>query len=410
MRIVLALLLTTATAFAQTYTQRGFLEMNGTLYPSRTANDGAHAVGESLFRYEGFLAPSQSFQIAGAVDFRTDSHHQVERDFSLSWKDREVRRPLGEVRRLSATAHKGPLTFEAGKQFIRWGKTDIVTPTDRFAPRDYLTVVDNDFLAVTAGRLNFEKGSNTIEAVWSPQLTPSRIPLADQRWAAAPPQASVPVVVRDVRRTFPGGPQMGIRWNHVGAVEFEGTFYQGFNNQPSFDGVPVGFTPSGVAIDVQIYYPKMTMAGLSFAIPTRLLTVKGEAAQFNSSDSRADEYALYVMQLERQAGEWFFVGGYAGEAITKRGTRAATFAPDRGLSQTFLGRAGYTIDTYRSVAVETAIRQNGAGAWVNAELTQTIGQHFRLTWNVGLIRGEPGDFLGQYRKNSHAVMVVRYSF
>ena len=203
---------------------------------------------------------------------------------------------------------------------------------------------------------------------------------------------------------------MGIRWNHVGAIEFEGTFYQGFNNQPSFDGVPVGFTPSGVAIDVQIYYPKMTMAGLSFAIPTRLLTVKGEAAQFNSSDSRADEYALYVMQLERQAGEWFFVGGYAGEAITKRGTRAATFAPDRGLSQTFLGRAGYTIDTYRSVAVETAIRQNGDGAWVNAELTQTIGQHFRLTWNVGLIRGEPGDFLGQYRKNSHAVMVVRYSF
>jgi hypothetical protein len=59
MRIVLALLLTTATAFAQTYTQRGFLEMNGTLYPSRTANDGAHAVGESLFRYEGFLTPSQ---------------------------------------------------------------------------------------------------------------------------------------------------------------------------------------------------------------------------------------------------------------------------------------------------------------------------------------------------------------
>ena len=116
--------------------------------------------------------------------------------------------------------------------------------------------------------------------------------------------------------------------------------YQGFNNQPSFDGVPVGFTPSGVAVEVQIYYPKMTMAGLSFAIPTRLLTVKGEAAQFNSSDSRADEYALYVMQLERQAGEWFFVGGYAGEAITKRGTRAATFAPDRGLSQTFLGRAG----------------------------------------------------------------------
>jgi len=410
MRVILAILLAAASTFAQTYAQRGFLEMRGTLYPLRAVNDRTHTVGESLFRYEGFLTPGKTFQLAGAVDFRTDTHHQVERDFSLSWKDREIRRPLGEVRRLSATFHKGPVTFEAGKQFIRWGKTDIVTPTDRFAPRDYLTVVDNEFIAVTAGRLNLERGSNSIEAVWSPQLTPSRVPLADQRWAAAPPQSSVPTTIREVRQTFPGGPQSGIRWNHSGAVEFEFSAYQGFNHQPSFDAVPAGFTPTGVALNIQVFYPKMTMVGSSFAIPTRFLTVKGEGAHYTSSDSRADEYALYVMQLERQAGEWFFVGGYAGEAITKRGTRTATFAPDRGLSQTFLGRAGYTIDTFRSVAVETAIRQNGDGVWVKGELTQMLGQHLRLTWNVGVIRGEMDDFLGQYNRNSHAILIIRYSF
>src|SRR5262249_21903419 len=191
------------------------------------------------------------------VDLRTDTHFQVERDFTLSWQDREIQRPLGQVRRLSATYHDGPLTFEIGKQFIRWGKTDIVAPTDRFAPRDFLTVVDNEFLPVTAARLTYEKGANTIEGVWSPRFTPSRIPLVNQRWAPLPPQANLPIILRDVRVNFPGGPQSGIRWNHAGSVEYEFSLYQGFNHLPSFDVVDVNLTANGVAVDLQRFHPKM---------------------------------------------------------------------------------------------------------------------------------------------------------
>ena len=397
-------------AHAQTYTQRGFLEMQGTFYPQKTVNDSAQSVGESLFRYEGFYRASSSFQIAGAVDFRTDTHHQVERDFKLSWQDRESRRPLGEVRRLSATYHRGPLAFEVGKQFIRWGKTDIVTPTDRFAPRDFLTVVDNDFLAVTAARVSYEKGENTLEAVWSPRFTPSRIPVADQRWSPPLPPSTVPVTLHDAGAIFPGGPQSGIRWNHAGPVEYELSLYQGFNNLPSFDVVGTQVSPAGAQIDVQQFYPKMLMAGGDLAIPLRPFTLKAEAAHFSSNDDRADEYGLYVVQLERQSGEWFFVGGYAGEVITNHGSRAATFAPDRGLTKTFLGRAGYTIDTNRSLAFESAVRENGDGLWLKGEYSQAVGQHWRATLNLTLVRGDVGDFLGQYRRNSHALLILRYSF
>jgi hypothetical protein len=399
-------------SFAQTYTQRGFLEGRGTLYPRRAVNDPAHTLGESVFRYEGFFTPSNTLQFAGGVDFRTDTHHQVERDFKLSWLDREIQRPLADVRRLSATLHSGPLTFEAGKQFIRWGKTDIVTPTDRFAPRDFITVVDSEFLAVTAARLNFEKGPNTLEAVWSPRFTPSRIPLADQRWAPPPPPppSNIPVTIRDTRRSIPGGPQTGFRWNYAGPVEFGLSVYRGFNNLPSFAAVPVGFGPRGVAVDVNVFYPQMSMAGFDFAIPARLFTLKGEAAQFKSNDNRADDYGLYVIQLERQSGEWFFVGGYSGEAVTKHGSRVATFAPDRGLTRTFLGRAGYTFDANRSIAFETAVRQNGNGLWIKGEYSQLLGQHWRITLNVTGITGELDDFLGQYQLNYHGLLVVRYSF
>jgi hypothetical protein len=398
------------TADAQTYTHRGFIEGRGTLYPRRAENDRAHTIGEMLARYEGFLTPVKTLQIAGAVDLRTDTHHQVERDFSFSLLDRELKRPVVALRRFSSTFFKGPVTLELGKQFVRWGKTDILTPTDRFAPRDFLTVVDNEFIAVTAARLNIEKGENAVELVWSPRFTPSRIPLPDQRWAPPPAQLETPVTFRDTRRTLPRGSQYGLRWNYAGPIELGVSLYRGFNHLPSFDAVPVGFLPTGPIVDVDVFHATMTMAGVEFAIPARLFTVKGEVAQFNSTDERADEYSLYVLQLERQSGEWIFVGGYAGEAITRRGSSEGVFAPDRGLTQTFLGRAGYTLDANRSLAFEAAVRQNGDGLWVKGEYSQALGQHWRVTLNVTGIAGNPGDFLGQYSRNYHGLLVVRYSF
>src|SRR4030095_2734678 len=108
----------------------------------------------------------------------------------------------------------------------------------------------------------------------------------------------------------------------------------------------------------------MLMAGGDIAIPTPLFTLKAEAAHFSSADDRADEYALYVIQLERQSGEWFFIGGHTRADLPRKGTRAADFARDRGLTKTLLARAGYTIDANRSVAFEAAVRQNGDGIWI----------------------------------------------
>lgn len=398
--------LLTLLLFVQDFTQRGFLESRLTAYPQAAANDRARVVGEALFRYEGFYKPANSLQFAGALDIRTDTHHQVERELKLSWQDREAERPSLAVRRLSAIYHTGPVTIELGKQFVRWGKTDILSPTDRFAPRDYLAVVDNDFLAVTAGRFTYEKGADTVDVVWSPRFTPSRIPLFDQRWAPVPEG----VTVRDTDTAFPGGSQAGVRWSHAGAIEYSASVYRGFNHLPSFQG-SAAFTPAGeFQVNLRRFYPQMLMAGGDAAFPLRWLTLKGEAAHFSSSDRRADRYVLYVIQLERQAGEWFFVGGYAGEVVTENGTQPGNFAPDRGVAKTLLGRAGYTIDANRNVAFETAARQNGKGTWGKFEYSQAFGQHWRLTGEFTLIRGGLEDFLGQYRRNSHAAVVVRYSF
>jgi len=398
------LLLAATPVMAQDFTQRGFLEMRFAGYPQAARNDDGRAIGEALLRYEAAYKLSSAFRFFGSFDAQTDSHRQAERDWDVSFQDRSRRRPAFAVRRLSVLYHRSGLTIEAGKQFIRWGKADVLNPTDRFAPRDFLSVVDNEFLGVTAARATWEaNSSDTIDLVYVPVFTPSRTPLLNQRWVVLPEELEN-VPVRDAGSRFPGGPQFGVRWNHIGAgFEHSLSYYEGFNHLPLIDGRP---EPPGVAI--QRLYPKMRMYGGDAAAPLRWFTLKGEAAWFTSSTPQADEYIQYVFQLERQSGEWFLVGGYAGEIVTVS-RNPLDFAPDRGLARAFLGRAGYTIDVNRSLAFEGAVRQNGEGVWLKFEYSQSFGRHWRATAGFALIRGSRDDFLGQYRRNSHGIWTLRYS-
>ena len=380
---------------AQILTQRGFVEAVAFGFPQEAPNDRTRLVGGFLAREEAFFKPAPWIQFAGGVDLRADSHAQVEDRWRVDIADRGAERPRLSVRRASAAIARGPLTVDAGKQFIRWGKTDIITPTDRFAPRDFLNVVDNELLAVTGVRAVAQLRSETFEAVWVPRFTPSRVPLLNQRWAVVPADVAMLPIVQ-IPATLPGGSESGVRWSHVGAgFEYAASFFDGFNHLPT--------------IDRGLIYPPIRMYGADAAAPTRWFTIKAEAAYFTSSSIAADEYILYVVQIERQTGEWVLVGGYAGEAVTER-RGSLTFAPDRGLTRSVVGRASYTLDVNRSIAFEGALRQNGDGEYAKLEYSQARGQHWRATLTAVGIGGHADDFLGQYHRNSHFTATVRYSF
>lgn len=414
-------------ATGQDVTHRGFVEARLTLFPQQTVNDPRRVVGDLLAREDVFVRATSWLRLAGGLEVRGNSYDQVEPSWQVRVNDRTSRRPALAVRRLVTTITRGGLAVDIGKQFVRWGKADIVTPTDRFSPRDYLTVIDNDFLAVRGARVAFATDADTVELVVVPWFTPSRVPLLDQRWTVPPAGTSVvDVTPPDV---WPGSAQTGVRWSHVGSgYEYSAAFFNGFNHLPNVQiagasvGAPSGpgsTSPAGgsqgpeVAPSTQVAvlrsYPQMRMYGGDVAMPTRWLTVKGEAAYFQTSTPGTDEFVLFVLQAERQAGEWLIIGGYAGSWITRAGG-IGTFAPDRGTTRSFIGRASYTIDSTRSAAIEGALRETGDGVYVKGEFSQSSGAHWRTTLAGALIRGAPDDFLGQFRRNSHLSLAIRYSF
>lgn len=403
-----ALLLWSSNLDAQTISQRGFIEGSIFVFPQDAPNDATRVIGDALFREEVFLKPAGWIQLAAGLDLRANSHDQVEDEWRLDFGDRGVRRPRAAIRRLTATVTAGGFTVDVGKQFIRWGRADILNPTDRFAPRDFLNVIDTDFLPVIGVRPSIQIGQETFEVVWVPRLTPSRMPLFDQRWTVLPPEAAGISVERD-SSDIPRQSQHGVRWSHAGSrLESALSYFDGFNHLPNIE---LRRLSAPLEVELTRVYPAIRTYGADMAVPTGWVTLKVEAAYLTSPSSIGDkdEYALYVVEIERQIGEWLLVGGYAGEVVTNSGN-SLPFAPDRGIARSILARASYTVDPRRTVAVESAARQSGNGFYVKGEYSEAVGQHWRLTLTAVAVAGEDDDFLGQYRRNSHGSVAFRLSF
>jgi hypothetical protein len=395
------------TARAQDLAYRGFGEIRSIVYPQEAPGDADRWSVEGRVRFEPAYKPVSWLTLATSVEARIDNLEQVERTWQIGdWRDRGVRRPPLALRQASATFRKGGVVVDVGKQFVRWGKADIVTPTDRLAPRDFLEVTLDEFLAVIGVRAQYGTGPHLLDVVWIPTFTPSRIPLLNRRWTVAPDNVG-PLTLVDRGGRFPARSQGGIRWSFLGpGYDVSASYFDGVNHLPELSSQPLSGIP---VIMITREYVPLRMAGADGALPLRWFTVKGEAAFLKTAGLTADDVLLYVVQLERQSGELSVVAGYAGEVVTARRS-SMRFAPDRGLAHAFLGRASYTIDANRSVAVEMAVRDNADAVLVKAEYSQAQRSHWRTTLAGTAIAGKAGDFLGQYRRNSHLLATLRYSF
>ena len=214
--------------------------------------------------------------------------------------------------------------------------------------------------------------------MWVPVFTPSRIPLTGKRWTVLPPDAPP---IESVGRAIPEGQQAGFRWGYVASgFEVSASFFDGFNHLPVVE--PVG------PLAFRLTFPSMRMYGGDAVVPSRWVTIKGEGGYFTSDDPNADDYVLYVVELERQQGEVLVAGGYAGEYVTHQ-RAVGRFAPDRGMTRAFIGRASYTIDPNRSAAVESAVRARTSTACTSKPSTRrraAITGERRSRWRISVDR------------------------
>src|SRR4030095_7975201 len=125
----------------------------------------------------------------------------------------------------------------------------------------------------------------TLDLVWVPFFTPSRVPLLDQRWVPAPSDPRV-VSLNEINPVIPGRSQLGVRYSRAAdRIEYSVSVFDGFNHLPNIQVAP-RLRPG--RFDLMRQYPLMRSYGVDAAMPTTWFTIKGEAAYSTSGTPGTD--------------------------------------------------------------------------------------------------------------------------
>jgi hypothetical protein len=403
---VLAACAAAAEAQGGAWSYRGFIENRGLYYPSATASDRVHFVNETLLRAESSVRLGAGFRLAGGLDLQTDSDNQSARAWHFSWDDRLAQRPPFALRTLSLQFTRGPFRLEAGKQVLRWGLMDLASPTDKLAPREYLNPSGSDYLGVFAARAVADSGPNSVELLYLPRFTPSRLPLAGRRWLILPPEFDQ-YAYRSQGTWYPGGGQFGARYHRiVSPYEFSLCYLEGFKNLPTllYQKDEVNKT-----LDYRQLYPKMRMAGADFTAPWHGFLWKAEASYIRSVSPFLAGTFTYAVQAERLWDKWQLGVALTGDHLTED-KKANTIDIDRALRESVSGRAAWTPTSAQTLSGEWFLHPNGKAFVARILYARTFSSVFRVTTGCVWIAGSQSDALARYDVNSYVTLQFRYSF
>jgi hypothetical protein len=363
------------------------------------------------------------------VDFRLDTHLDVDRHRWLDLSERGLRRPAGEISEFYFDLKLGRVDLRAGKQQIRWGRADGYNPTDNLLPYDYLDTFNDERLAVPALKADAYLGKAQLEAAWAPFYTPTRLPLFGQRWfprlpttqtvslAPQEPPTEVELSYRDAggalpARTFGNG-QWGIRWNQLlPRAEFSFSYFDGFDDiaffRPSI--MPVLLAPQPqFLVSLNREYFRVRVAGADFASELGPFGIRGEMAYFDQTDPTNLDRLLFVVGLDRSWGDWFAIVQYMGQKVSGSAQNEPVF-PDLGLRSTMLWRVERTLSPSRSLEVKGALRLRDGDFFIQPMYSVALANKWRLKIGATIFGGPEDGYLGQFRDNSHLIVQLRYTF
>ena len=407
----------------------GYLEASAQVYP-RTPNPAdAHAVGEGRFQLWSRVKLSDHISWRGRVDFRLDTHLDVDRHEWTDLLQGGLRRPAGALTECYLDMSLGRLDLRAGTQEIRWGRADGFNPTDNLIPYDYLDTFDAERLAVPALKGDFYVGGTRFEAAWVPFYAPSRLPLLGQRWfpslpatIQAPPGPGMDPTTIELTYQDSGGPlpartfdngQWGVRWNQlVPHAEFSFSYFDGFDDIAFFRPSPLPLSPPPhprVLVSLGREYYRVRVAGADFASQLGPFGLRGEVAYFDQTDPANLDHLLYVVGLDRSWGDWFAIIQYAGQNVSGTVPDTAIF-PDLALRSTILCRVERTLGPSRSIEVKGALRLRDGDFFVQPLYNVALANKWRLKIGATIFGGPGDEYFGQFRENGHLMMELRYTF
>lgn len=318
------------------------------------------------------------------------------------------------------------LDIRVGKQQVIWGKAEGVFITDVVSPKDLREFLLPDFdeirTGITAVKLNYFKGTHSIEAVWTPVFTPTQMPEQGSIWAPALPFPLKPVWDYSVSEIKPslGNSEVFLRYSMMGSsFDFELIGGNFFYDDPSMY-VTREIDPQTqqlTRLTVRPEYQRVSMGGGSFSLPLGGLVVRGEGAyytgrHFQTNNPMVPGSKVAKDNLHYMAGLDYTFGGVR---MSAQFIQEYILAYDDAVNNnefentmTVMARK----DFFRErlwLELFSYIGLNKGDALIRPKATFSLSDGFELLLGANFFVGDEGRF-GQYADNDMVYMKLKYNF
>ncbi|MBW2568350.1 MAG: hypothetical protein JRE23_17510, partial [Deltaproteobacteria bacterium] len=183
---------------------------------------------------------------------------------------------------------RNPVDLSVGRQIVRWGKTDQISPVDNLNSQDLREFIIPDYEDrkipnwMVRGRLFSD--FLTLEGVYLPFFEPSRIDYFGTDWAIFQHLNQRSVHEEEPARNLKNG-EGGVRLTKsVAGWDLGLSYLYAWEDMPFFETFPAG------GGDARITYKRTNIAGFEFETTWKKIGLRGEAAWFDSQSFLTENF------------------------------------------------------------------------------------------------------------------------
>ncbi len=316
-----------------------------------------------------------------------------------------------------------------GKQFIFWGKTDWLNPTDNINPWDYKNItseIEDYRLPVTAIKGNYYLGDFNFEGVWILHFEPHKIPVEI-------PKRMGSLRVENLGTVFPANKLSNTEFalrisSKLLNIDYSFSFFHGYDKNPTFKFFLLPFV-QGIPsyLQFQTTYEKIDIFGFDFVTTKDKFTFTGEAAYFSTQDKDGTDIYIknpnlyYVAGVNYAASDDLSLNFQFSQRILFKYDKSfeeqqwlnTTHQPhkvDEKTTSTVTGNIQYSFGSYTSLMLIGVLNLKDKDFFLLPVLKYSFADGVNISAGATWFGGPEGSPFGRAKKDSKAFLEVKYSF
>ncbi len=319
------------------------------------------------------------------------------------------------------------MDIRIGKQQIIWGKADGVFITDVISPKDLREFLLPDFdeirMGVTAIKIDYYMGNNTLEFVYVPSFSATRMPEQDSIWM---PEMDFPIQPifdysqKEVDQSV-NNSEIFLKYSVLSSsIDFEIMGGYMWDDDPTLHVTKTidPLTSQLASMRVTPQHHRLGLFGGSFSSTLGGFVIRGESAYYSGKYFQTTDPMALDSIIEKN-----YIHYLIGADFTLAGIKMSTQFIQQVIldynepilkdqfenTMTFLARKDFLRETL-ALELFAYIGLNKGDSLVRIKATYKLVDGFDILLGANIFSGDTKGSFGQYGNNDMLYMKVKYSF